>query len=81
MRFERDEEGRDDDCVEVGTFWEESSAVAEQDRLAALEANPAVHYEVVATEATVVYPDDESSPWVSDPDRWKKRGYERPSTE
>ncbi len=80
MRFELDEDGRDDDCVEIGSFWERAEAVAERERLAALVESPSVHYELIETEATGVYPDDESPPWISDPDRWKKRGYERPAT-
>ena len=80
MRFERDEDGRDDDCVQVGGFWDQPTAVAEQQRLAVLEKNPDVHYEIIATEAAGVYPNDEAPPWESDPDRWKKRGYEPPAT-
>ncbi len=62
MRFERDEDGRDDDCVQVGGFWDQPTAVAEQQRLAVLEKNPDVHYEIIATEAAGVYPNDEAPP-------------------
>jgi hypothetical protein len=78
MRFERDEHGLDDDCKELASFWERPQAIAERERLARLNTNPPAHYEVIEVEVTVAFPDDEPPPWVSDPDRWKKRGYERP---
>ena len=78
MRMERDEFGQDDDCAEVGMFWERAPAVEERDRLTKLNDAPAVHYEIVRATTTIVYPDDESPPWVPDPERWKKRGYEQP---
>lgn len=78
MRFERDEFGRDDECAEVGMFWAEARAVDERERLTQLNADAAIHYEIAEATTTVVYPDDESPPWVTDPDRLKKRGYEQP---
>jgi hypothetical protein len=57
-------------------FWERALAVEERERLTRLNDAAAVHYEVIETTATVVYLDDESPPWVADPDRLKKRGYE-----
>jgi hypothetical protein len=76
MRVEQDEDGRDDGCVRVGSFWEEPLAVAEQQLLEAANSDPTVRHEVIASEPTVVYPADESPPWVPDPDRLKRRGYE-----
>ena len=81
MRFERDEHGLADDAKEVARCWNRSEADAERDRLAGANADAAVHYEVIEVEATFVYPEDESPPWISDPDRWKKRGYERPPSD
>ncbi len=63
MRFERDEDGRADDCKAVGQFWDEDLAWAERDRRNAEAADPAVHYEVVAAETRVVYSADEPPPW------------------
>jgi hypothetical protein len=78
MRFKRDERGIDDNWVQVGSFWNETQALTEQAKLDSLSDDPSVHHEVIRTEATVVYPADESPPWVADPDRLAKRGYERP---
>jgi hypothetical protein len=63
MRFERDEDGRDDDCKQVGAFWDEGSAWAERDRRNAETDDPGVRYEVGEAEARVVYWADEPPPW------------------
>jgi hypothetical protein len=76
MRMERDEHGTEDGFLEPGFFWHEAEAFAERERLERLNADPEARYVVIDATASVVYPDDESPPWVSDPDRLKKRGYE-----
>jgi hypothetical protein len=80
MRMERDEQGIEDGFLESGLFWDESQAVAEQERLESLNADPKARYVVIEATASVVYPSDESPPWVSDPERLARRGYEQ-STE
>ena len=35
------------------------------------------YYVVIESETTVVYPSDESPPWILDPSRFKKRGHTR----
>jgi hypothetical protein len=52
--------------------------MAERERLNAMSGGSEVHHEVVTAEATVVYPADELPPWMHDPDRLKRRGYEDP---
>jgi hypothetical protein len=78
FRIGQDEHGRDDSFVEIASFWDRAEAVAERERLNGANADVAVYYEVIEAEATVVYPADESPPWVHDPDRLRKRGYEDP---
>jgi hypothetical protein len=77
MRMERDEHGTEDGFLESGVFWDESQAVVEQERLERLNADPKSRYVVIEATASVVYPSDESPPWVSDPERLKRRGYEQ----
>jgi hypothetical protein len=77
MRLERDENGMEDGFLAARFVWNESQAVAERERLQGLNADSAVRYVVIEGASSVVYPDDESPPWVADLD-WKKRGHERP---
>ena len=77
MRLNRDENGIEDGSLEAGFFWDDSLAETERERLEGLNADPAVRYVVIEAAASVVYPDDESPPWVAGLD-WKKRGYEQP---
>lgn len=57
---------------------------AERSRLASTNDDADVVYEIVGGTAHGVYPEDESPPWVDDPERLRKRGYEdrsiRPKT-
>ena len=76
-RVEADERGEDEFFMEGGTFWSEAEARSECARLQQIQTNPAVRYEALVAEATVVYPADETPPWVPDPDRLRRRGYER----
>jgi hypothetical protein len=76
-RFWKDDDGRTDDAKVIGGFWNESEAVAEASRLNESNTDPAVWYEVIETEASGVYPADENPPWVPDPERLTRRGYER----
>jgi hypothetical protein len=77
-RFWQNADGIDDDAKDLGLFWDQTGAVEEADRLNRSNTDPAVRYEVLEHEVIGVYPADEKPPWVSDPDRWKKRGYEAP---
>lgn len=77
-RMWTNEAGRVDDARDVGTFWEQGRAESEAARLNHANADTAVEYIVSESEATGYYPADEEPPWVSDPDRWRKRGYEGP---
>jgi hypothetical protein len=43
-----------------------------------LQTDLTIRYEALMIEATVVHPADESPPWVPDPDRLRRRGYELP---
>lgn len=78
VRTEREEHGLVDDRKELASYWERPLAIAEAERLTQLNTEPAAEYEVIEVEVTLVYPNDEQPPWVSVPDRWKKRGYEQP---
>jgi len=79
FRMERDEFGQDDGAHEAGRFWTEEEALAEQRRLTKENSDPRSYFIAIEVEATVVYPDDEEPPWVDDPDRLKKRGWEAES--
>jgi hypothetical protein len=78
FRFGQDGHGRTDSAVEIASFWDQAEALAERERLSAANTDVAVSYEVIEAEATVVYPADEPPPWVHDPDRLRRRGYEDP---
>jgi hypothetical protein len=75
--FRTNDEGRIDDARDTGTFWGQSRAESEAARLRDANTDPAVDL-VSEEEAAGYYPDDEEPPWVSDPDGWRKRGYEAP---
>jgi len=77
-RFWKDADGVTDDAKDSGRFWDRSEAVAEANRRNDANTDPAVWYEVIESEATGVYPADEKPPWVPDPGRLRRRGYERP---
>ncbi len=77
-RIEQDERGLDDGYVDCGSFWNEADAIAERDRLDAENTDPAARFVVDRNIATAVYPSDELPPWIDDPDRLKRRGYEMP---
>jgi hypothetical protein len=77
-RMWTNDEGRVDDARDVGKFWEQSRAESAAARLNDANTDPAVEYIVSESEAFGYYPADEEPPWVSDPDRRKKRGYEAP---
>jgi len=66
----------EDGAGAFGTFWDEAEAEATRDRLAREKDDDNYIFYVVRTEASGVYPDDEQPPWVDDPDRLKKRGWE-----
>ena len=74
----QDANGFDDGWVECGTFWNEAEAHAERDRLQAANTDTSSRYEVIELISTGIYPDDEHPPWIDDPDRLKRRGYEGP---
>ena len=78
-RVEEDSDGRTDGVVDCGSFWTEAEAVTERDRLQTATTEERLTYEVIENVATVVYPADEPPPWVADPDRLKRRGYEQPN--
>lgn len=78
QRVEVDERGYDESFLEAGAFWSEEEARSECERLQRLQSDPTTRYEPLMAEGTVVYPADESPPWVPDPDRLRKRGYELP---
>jgi hypothetical protein len=75
-RVERDDDGRDDGYVACASFWNEADATAERDRLERVNTDESNYFVVVEDIVTVVYPADEEPPWVDDPDRLKRRGYE-----
>lgn len=77
MRFWKDEDGRDDDAKNVGHFWNEPEAVAEAGRLNESNDDPAVRFEIIEVESSGIYPADENPPWVPDPERLIRRGYEQ----
>jgi len=77
-RIERDENGLDDGCFECASFWHETEAIAERDRLEAANTDQSSRYVIIQSMATVAYPSDELPPWVEDPDRLSRRGYETP---
>ena len=75
-RIERDENGLDDGYVECASFWHQSHAIAERDRLEAANKDESFYCVIDESTATVVYPSDELPPWIEDPGRLKRRGYE-----
>lgn len=77
MRFWKDEDGRTDDAKDIGHFWNQPEAVAEANHLNDANDDPAVWFEVIEVEASGIYPADENPPWVPDPERLIRRGYER----
>jgi hypothetical protein len=77
-RVEVDERGDDESFLEAGSFWSEEEARSECERLQGLQPDLTIRYEALTIEATVVHPADESPPWVPDPDRLRRRGYELP---
>jgi hypothetical protein len=70
--------GEDESFLEAGAFWSEEEAQSECERLQGLQTDLTIRYEALMIEATVVHPADESPPWVPDPDRLRRRGYELP---
>jgi hypothetical protein len=76
--FWKDEDGRTDDAKIIGRFWGHSEALAEMNRQNEANTDESAWFEVTETEASGVYPADEKPPWVPDPDRLARRGYERP---
>jgi hypothetical protein len=78
VRIELDERGEDELFMHGAAFWSEDEALAERDRSRALNQDPDVRFELLESVGEVVYPADEAPPWVNDPDRWRKRGYEDP---
>jgi hypothetical protein len=70
-------DGRIDDATDVGSFWEEARARDEASRLTQANGDSTVSYEVVEGEASGVYPADENPPWMPDPERLIRRGYEK----
>jgi hypothetical protein len=75
-RIERDKDGRDDGYVVCASYWNEADATAERERLDRGNTDESYYFVVVEQLVTVVYPADEQPPWVDDPDRLKRRGYE-----
>jgi len=80
FEMERDEDGRDDGAIFIKSYWHESEARSECNRLSAMCVDESRHYVVIKNEVSVVYPSDESPPWVPHPDRLKKRGWEDPAS-
>ena len=78
-RLTRDADGFDDDYDACGTFWNQAEANAERDRLQTANTDASSRYEVFQFLITGTYPDDEQPPWIDDPDRLKRRGYETDS--
>ena len=78
LRYAEDADGRIDDQKLVGSFWEEGRAREEASRLIQASGDPAVGYAVIQGEASGVYPADENPPWIRDPERLTRRGYEKP---
>jgi hypothetical protein len=76
-RFWEDADGLTDDAKEIASFWNQREAAAEANRLNHSNTDPAVWYEVIEAEVSGVYPADEKPPWVRDPERLIRRGYER----
>lgn len=74
-------EGHVTGAVEIGEYWSKPEADAECSRLAALDDNTDILYEVIECTATGVYPADESPPWIHNGDQLRKRGYEDPLTD
>jgi hypothetical protein len=70
-------EGQVSEFVEVGDFWTEAAAGAERERLASLNTDPDVVFDVIEGTARGIYPADESPPWDDDLKRLAKRGYDR----
>jgi hypothetical protein len=75
-RIERDKDGRDDGYVVCGLHWNEADAAVERDRLERENTDDSFYFVVAEETVTVAYPADEHPPWVDDPDRLKRRGYE-----
>jgi hypothetical protein len=73
-----DADGRVDGSKEIESFWEKAQALDEADRLNGANTDRDVFYEAIEAEARGVYPADEPPPWVPDPDRLTRRGYENP---
>jgi hypothetical protein len=77
MRFWEDENGLTEESRHLGSFWDKAEAVGELDRLRESTDDSSTTYEVIEVDASGVYPADETPPWVHDPDRLHRRGYEQ----
>jgi hypothetical protein len=75
-RIWTDEDGIDDAIKDMGLFWGEENAVEEAARLNEANEDPDIRFEVIEHVTTGIYPADESPPWVPDPERLARRGYE-----